>query len=83
MEMVLPADLSVTAGDHDRLIEEENEEKYQVERIRMHPLYTQTSGAPYDIALLRMSKTITMNQHEQTICLPTKEVPPNSLCAAT
>ncbi|CAL1597973.1 unnamed protein product [Knipowitschia caucasica] len=59
----------VIAGEHDRSILENTEQKRRVVRVLVHPDYNQTT-ADSDLALLRLVWDLKMNRFVIPVCLP-------------
>jgi len=64
-----PAMYSVRVGEHSRAADEPAQEDYQVSQIIMHPNYQRWDN-DNDIALVRVSKKVTMKNEVNIVCLP-------------
>ncbi|XP_039998540.1 uncharacterized protein LOC120798357 [Xiphias gladius] len=67
-----PQNLTVVAGEHNLDIEEGTEQEIPVSMAIAHESYEPATGDS-DVALLRLSRPVTLNRHIVPICLPTKD----------
>lgn len=68
-----PAEITIRAGIHDKLINGNTIQVKQVERIFIHPNYSRTTSIENDIAILRLLSPVQTNKYVQTCCLPGPE----------
>ncbi|OQV13511.1 putative Transmembrane protease serine 11D [Hypsibius exemplaris] len=64
-----PTQYSVRVGEHSRATVEAAEEDYNIAEIIMHPQYQRWDN-DNDIALLRLSRKVTLKTEVNVICLP-------------
>ena len=58
-------------GEHDLRFRSSTEEDVKVQRWFVHENYRRTArGASNDVAILKLSKKVTFNEHVKPICLP-------------
>uniref|UniRef100_A0A3Q3IPF7 Uncharacterized protein n=1 Tax=Monopterus albus TaxID=43700 RepID=A0A3Q3IPF7_MONAL len=67
-----PQNLTVVAGEHNLDVEEDTEQKVPVSMAIVHRDYAPATGDS-DVALLRLSRPVTLNHHVIPVCLPTKD----------
>ncbi|XP_029922468.1 coagulation factor VIIi [Myripristis murdjan] len=68
-----PQDLTVVAGEHNLDIEEGTEQRIPVSMAISHESYVPETGDS-DVALLRLSRPVTLGRHAVPVCLPTKDL---------
>ncbi|GAA6227502.1 uncharacterized protein LOC108877172 [Lates japonicus] len=64
--------LTVVAGEHNLDVEEGTEQRIPVSMAIAHDSYVPASGDS-DVALLHLSRPVTLTRHAIPICLPTKD----------
>ncbi|XP_059183726.1 coagulation factor VIIi [Centropristis striata] len=64
--------LTVVAGEHNLDVEEGTEQKIPVSMAIAHEGYVPATGDS-DIALLQLSRPVTLNRHAVPVCLPTRD----------
>ena len=64
-----PSGYSIVVGDLNRNVNDTTEQQYTVTKIVMHPNYD-SSTINNDIALMKLSSPVIMNDHVNTVCLP-------------
>ncbi|KAM9334327.1 uncharacterized protein ABDE67_022055 [Symphorus nematophorus] len=67
-----PQHLTAVAGEHDLDVEEGTEQKIPVSVAIAHQGYVPETGDS-DVALLQLSRPVTLNRHAIPVCLPTKD----------
>ena len=69
-----PAQITITAGIHNRLISENTKQVKNLERIFIHPDYINPNTSDKnDIAILRLSSPVETNKYVQICCLPASD----------
>ncbi|CAB1429610.1 unnamed protein product [Pleuronectes platessa] len=63
----------VVAGENDLDVEEGTEDRAPVAMALVHPGYDSATGDS-DVALLRLSRRVTVNRHAIPVCLPDKDL---------
>ncbi|KXJ23498.1 Transmembrane protease serine 6 [Exaiptasia diaphana] len=65
--------------------QESDEQAMEVEKIFLHPNYNEKKNHKYDydIALMKLKKSITYSDKVQPVCLPTQSYPPGTNCYVT
>ncbi|XP_068165602.1 coagulation factor VIIi [Antennarius striatus] len=66
-------DLTVVAGEYNLDVEEGTEQRILVSSLTAHEGYIPETGDS-DVALLHLSRPITLNRHAIPVCLPTKDL---------
>ncbi|XP_034037254.1 coagulation factor VIIi [Thalassophryne amazonica] len=64
--------LTVVAGEHNLDVEEGTEQRIPVSMVTAHPDYNLMSGDS-DVALVHLSRPVTLSRHVIPVCLPTKD----------
>jgi secreted trypsin-like serine protease len=65
-----PSSVKITTGEHDKGVGGDNAVDHAVSKIIMHANYNGNgNGFPNDIALMKLSSPISMNEHRTPICL--------------
>ncbi|KAI3366179.1 hypothetical protein L3Q82_010006 [Scortum barcoo] len=67
-----PQNLTVVAGEHNLDVEEGTEQRIPVSMAITHYGYVPATGDS-DVALLQLSRPVTLNRHAIPVCLPTKD----------
>ncbi|XP_038581517.1 coagulation factor VII-like isoform X1 [Micropterus salmoides] len=67
-----PQNLAVVAGEHHLDVEEGTEQRIPVSLAVAHEAYVPATGDS-DVALLQLSRPVTLNRHAIPICLPIKD----------
>ena len=71
-------------GEHDLRKADGTEQVIPIDQIFIHPKYNPpVTGLDYDVALIKLKKTITFNNDARPVCLPTKDFPPGTNCYVT
>ena len=76
----------VRVGEHDIRVQNGGQENIPVSRLRLHPSYgSQQRNFIHDIAILRLSKTVTFKRQVSPVCLPlaSEEPAPGTRCIVT
>ncbi|XP_068117799.1 ovochymase-2-like isoform X2 [Hyperolius riggenbachi] len=76
--------LMVCVGDHDFTKTEDSQKMYSVKTVIIHPKFIAEKPINYDVAILILHESITLNNQIQPACLPNPEdhFPTGSLCIA-
>ena len=64
-----PSQFDVRVGEHSRLMTEAAEEDYAISEMTMHPNYDKWIS-DNDIAVLKLSRFVTLKNEVNVICLP-------------
>ena len=64
-----PSGYSIVVGDLNHNVNDTTEQQYTVSKIIMHPNYARNT-INNDIALMKLSSPVIMNDHVNTVCLP-------------
>eukprot|EP00794_Sanderia_malayensis_P016910 gene16910-18616_t len=81
----IPRYYKVKLGDHDLKSDDQSEQEFNVSAIMVHGGYNEIT-TDNDVALMRLSRKATINDHVNTICLPglgDRIVPAGSRCKIT
>lgn len=73
----------VHLGEHDRAINEGNEQGFSVIRAFTHPNYNRYARFDSDIALMKLNRPVKFNTRVQPICLPNGSPQPGTTCYIT
>jgi len=73
---------SVVVGAHNLQYSEKSQRRYRIRQIVIHENYTR-KAYPYDIALLRLKRSIKFNDQTRPICVDNSTFAPYSKCMVT
>ncbi|KAF0288945.1 Coagulation factor IX [Amphibalanus amphitrite] len=66
-----PSEIQVMLGDLRIGTSDVGEQRFSVQQIIEHPLYTSATGSGWDFSLLKLTRTITFTSTVSPVCLPT------------
>ena len=75
--------MHVIVGEHNRSRSEGTESTLAIEKIVMHPRYSNDKFRNNDIALVRLKGRIKYSRKVAPVCLPMTDVSPATVCVAT
>ena len=69
----MPRDWTARVGEYDFSVNSSTEVNYRVEKLILHPKYSNITQRN-DIGLVKLSNKIRLNEHHNTICLPSRSM---------
>ena len=72
-----------SSGEHHLYTTDGLEQEISIERLFKHPRYNMSSNHNYDMALLKLAKTLQYNDRVTPICLPEMDFDPGTKCFVT
>nr|BAH22727.1 complement factor B precursor [Nematostella vectensis] len=66
---IVPSDILVRLGEHDRTLEEGSEQNVRASNLVLHPLANK-NGLDFDVALIQLKGGVKLTAYVRTVCLP-------------
>lgn len=76
-------DFTIIAGEHNLRTSDGFEQEVAIKRLFKHPRYNVTCKYNYDVALLKLNRTLKFNNRVGPVCLPDSEFAAGSICHVT
>jgi len=74
---------TVVVGEHHLKTTDGSEQEISIERLFRHPKYNTSSIRNYDMAILKLDRTLQYNDHVSPVCLPETDFASGTKCFVT